>query len=67
MLYMLRSPKVHHNYNLRSKKNKNVTREIKYYTRSVTSNFEKFYDFDVASKEWNLNKNKDKYCSYAYK
>ncbi len=40
--------------------------KIKYYTRSVTSQFEKSYNFDLASKEWNKNKIKKKNCVYQY-
>jgi len=40
--------------------------KIKYYTRSVTSEFEKSYNFDLASKEWNKNKIKGQNCVYQY-
>jgi len=36
------------------------------YTRSVTSRFEKTYDFDESSKEWCKNKIKKKLGMYAY-
>jgi len=59
---------VSHNYNLRSSTKQNkILKEIKYHTRSVTSQFEKFYSFDEASSEWNLNKKKEEQGSYSYK
>jgi hypothetical protein len=36
------------------------------YTRSVTSRFEKTYDFDESSKEWCKNKTKKNMGMYAY-
>ncbi len=44
----------------------NNPQKIKYYTRSVTSQFEKSYNFDLASIEWNKNKIKKKNCVYQY-
>ena len=59
---------VSHNYNLRSSTKQNkILKEIKYRTRSVTSQFEKIYSFDEASTQWNLNKNKHEQGSYSYK
>ncbi len=37
-----------------------------YYTRSITKRFEKTYNFDLASKEWNKNKVKKTNCMYEY-
>tara|TARA_B100000925_G_scaffold104052_1_gene76716 strand:+ start:224 stop:382 length:159 start_codon:yes stop_codon:yes gene_type:complete len=37
-----------------------------YHTRSVTNQFEKSYDFDLSSEEWNKNKIKKQNCMYEY-
>ena len=37
-----------------------------YHTRSFTNRFEKLYDFDKSSQEWNKNKIKLDNCTYKY-
>ena len=37
-----------------------------YHTRSFTNKFEKMYDFDKSSQEWNKNKIKLDNCTYKY-
>jgi hypothetical protein len=44
--------------------NKITTKQ--HHTRSKTSQFEKKYSFDEASKEWNKNKIKKNNCYYEY-
>jgi hypothetical protein len=47
-------------------KSPKVISGITRYTRSVTSKFEKTYDFDESSKEWCKNKTKKKLGMYEY-